>query len=60
MRRFRPALAGFGFGVAGTLLFAAVSGTIGVRYLPDLLDPLWLIANAAVAALLATVAIRKA
>jgi serine protease len=58
-RRLRPILAGFGFGVAGALLFAAVSGTIGVRFLPDVLDPIWLVANAAAAGLLATAVIRK-
>ena len=31
VRKLRPALAGFGFGVAGALLFAAVSGTVDVR-----------------------------
>jgi serine protease len=60
VRRLRPALAGFGFGVAGALLFAAVSGTIGVRFLPDLFDGAWLVANAAVAAVLATAVVRKA
>jgi serine protease len=59
-RRLRPALAGFGFGVAGALLFAAVTGTIGVRFLPDALDPIWLLANGLGAAVLATAVIRKA
>ena len=51
---------GFGFGVAGALLFAAVSGTVDVRYVPDVLDPIWLAAHAGVAALFATAVIRKA
>jgi serine protease len=59
VRRFRPALAGFGFGVAGALLFAAISGTVDVRFIPDALDPIWLTVNAGVAALLATAVIRK-
>ena len=59
-RRLRPLVAGFGFGVAGALLFAAVTGTIGVRYLPDALDPIWLGANGLAAALVASVVIRKA
>jgi serine protease len=59
VRRLRPALAGFGFGVAGALLFAAISGTVDVRLIPDALDPLWLGLNAAVAGLLATGVFRK-
>src|SRR5204863_8017204 len=58
VRKLRPALAGFGFGVAGALLFAAVSGTVDVRWVPNLLDPIWLAANAGVAALFATTVIR--
>src|SRR5262249_37563744 len=45
--RLRPALAGFGFGIAGALLFAAVSNTIDVRYVPDFLDRFWLLGQAA-------------
>jgi serine protease len=60
VRKLRPALAGFGFGVAGALLFAAVSGTVDVRYVPGFLDPIWLAVHAAVAALFATAVIRKA
>ena len=60
VRRLRPALAGFGFGVAGALLFAAVSGTVDVRYVPNFLDAIWLAAHGAVAALFATAVIRKA
>jgi serine protease len=60
VRKLRPALAGFGFGVAGALLFAAVSGTVDVRYVPNFLDALWLAAHAGVAALFATAVIRKA
>ena len=59
VRRLRPALAGFGFGIAGALLFAAVSGTVDVRYVPDFLDRAWLGAHAAVAALFAAAVIRK-
>jgi serine protease len=60
VRKLRPALAGFGFGVAGALLFAAVSGTIDVSYMPNVLDPIWLVAQAGVAGVLATAVIRKA
>jgi serine protease len=59
VKRLRPALAGFGFGVAGALLFAAVAGTVDVRYVPDFLDRFWLVAQAGLAALLATAVIRK-
>lgn len=60
VRRLRPALAGFGFGIAGALLFAAVTGTVNVSYVPDILDRFWLVAHAAVAALFASAVIRKA
>jgi len=59
-RRTRPALAGFGFGVAGALAFAALSGTIDVRFVPDFLDRAWLCVNAVAATLLAAAVIRKA
>jgi serine protease len=59
VRRVRPALAGFGFGVAGALLFAAISNTVDVRYVPDFLDKVWLGGNAVVAALFAGAVIRK-
>jgi hypothetical protein len=57
--RLRPLLSGLGFGIAGTLLFAAISGIVDVRYVPDFLDRFWLIAHAAIAALFATAVIRK-
>jgi serine protease len=60
VRRLRPALAGFGFGIAGALLFAAVSGTVDVRFVPDFLDRFWLLAHAGAAALFAGAVIRKA
>jgi len=59
VRRLRPALAGFGFGVAGALLFAAVAHLVDVRFVPNFLDPIWLAAHAAVAGLFATAMIRK-
>ncbi|HEY2903415.1 MAG TPA: S8 family serine peptidase [Polyangia bacterium] len=57
--RLRPLLAGFGFGIAGTLLFAALAGIVDVRYVPDFLDRFWLGAHAAVSAIFATAVIRK-
>jgi serine protease len=59
VRRLRPALAGLGFGVAGALLFGAVSGTVDVRFIPEAIGPLWLALNAVVAALFAAAVIRK-
>lgn len=57
--RLRGPLAGFGFGVAGALLFAALAGTFDVRGIPDLLDRPWLAANALAAATLATSVLRR-
>jgi len=54
VRRLRPALAGFSYGVAGALLFAAIAGIVDVRFVPDVLDRAWLVAQAGLAALLAT------
>jgi serine protease len=59
VRRLRPALAGFGFGVAGALLFAAVAGMVDVRFVPDVLDRAWLVVNAALATVVAAAVIRK-
>jgi serine protease len=59
VRRLRPTLAGFAFGVAGALLFAGLSGIVDVRYVPDVLDRVWLVGHAAIAALFATAVIRK-
>ena len=39
VRKLRPALAGFGFGVAGALLFAAIAHTVDLRFVPDALEP---------------------
>ncbi|HXU03263.1 MAG TPA: S8 family serine peptidase [Polyangia bacterium] len=60
VRKLRPALAGFGFGVAGALLFAAIAGTVDVRWMPNVLDPIWLAVHAAVAGVLASAVLRKA
>ncbi len=57
--RLRPVLAGFAFGVAGALLFAAIANTVDVRLVPDFLDRAWLVGHAGVAALFATAVIRK-
>ena len=60
VRRLRPLLAGFGFGVAGALLFAAVAHTVDLRFIPDAIEPLWLVGQAAIAGLFATACLRKA
>ena len=60
VRRLRPALAGFGFGVAGALLFAAIAHTVDLRFVPDALEPYWLGGQAALAGLFATFCLRKA
>jgi serine protease len=60
VRRLRPALAGFGFGVAGALLFAAIAHTVDLRFIPDALEPYWLFGQAAIAGLFAAVSLRKA
>ena len=57
--RLRPMLAGFGFGIAGALLFAAITSTVDVRYVPDFLDRFWLAAQAGLAAIFASAVLRK-
>ena len=58
--RLRPTLAGFAYGVAGALLFAAVSGIVDVAFVPGVFDRLWLAGHAAIAGLFATAVLRKA
>jgi serine protease len=60
VRRLRPALAGFGFGVAGALLFTALGHTVGLRFIPDALEPLWLAGQAAIVGFFASACLRKA
>jgi serine protease len=60
VRRLRPALAGFGFGVAGALLFAAVGHTVDLRFVPDALEPVWLAGQAAIAGFFAAACLRQA
>ncbi len=59
VRRLRPALAGFGFGVAGALLFTAIAHTVDLRFVPDALEPIWLAGQAALAGLVATACLRR-
>jgi serine protease len=60
VRRLRPILAGFGFGMAGALLFAAIGHTVSLRFIPDTIEPLWLAGQAAITALFASACLRKA
>ena len=59
VRRLRPVLAGFGFGVAGALLFAAIGHTVALRFIPDSLEPIWLAGQALVTAVFAGACLRK-
>ncbi len=54
IRGARGGLAGFAFGMAGALAFAAVAYTTNVTYVPDALDRPWLAINALLCAGLAT------
>lgn len=59
VKRLRAPVAGLAFGVAGALLFAALSYVADVRFVPDLLDRAYLAANATVAALLGVATLRR-
>lgn len=59
MPRLRGVLAGFGFGIAGALLFASISDSFDVRLIPNLLDRPWLALNALASATLATAVLRR-
>jgi len=55
IRPLRAAVAGLSAGWAAHLFFAAVTGTVGVLFIPGLLSPLWLLANGLFLVFLATV-----
>ncbi len=59
--RLRGVLAGFAVGVAAHLVFHAVAGVTDVRWVPNvlMLDETWLLANAALAAGLAYLSLRR-
>jgi hypothetical protein len=59
VRRLRPTLAGLCFGVAGALLFAACALPADIRFVPDVLDRAWLLANALVATGLGSLVLRR-
>jgi serine protease len=57
--RLRPALAGLAFGVAGALAFLAISASLDVRFVPDVLDRAWLAVNAAACTVLGAAVLRR-
>ena len=57
--KLRPALSGLAFGVAGALLFGAIAYVADVRFIPDALDRMWLLAHAALATALGAITLRK-
>ncbi len=59
VQRLRPLIAGLAVGVAGHLLFHAGVRLTDVQWMPDALDSVWLVVNAAVCGLLAHVTLRK-
>jgi serine protease len=61
VKRWRPAIAGFAFGVAGYLAVRAVLGSVDVSLIPGhgLLDAVWLLGNAAVSAAIGRVALKR-
>ncbi len=59
LRRTRPALAGLCAGIAGLLLSVAIAHTTDVRFVPDLLDRVWLVAGAAIAIAMSHLTLRR-
>jgi hypothetical protein len=57
--RFRGAVSGLAFGLAGALLFGAIAYVADVRFVPDFLDRAWLLGNAALAALIGVAVARR-
>jgi serine protease len=59
--RLRAPVAGFALGVAAHLLFHAVVPLTDIRWMPNVLglDQIWLVANAAIATVLAMVSLRR-
>ncbi len=55
--KLRGVLAGLGIGVAGHLLFHAVTGVADIQYMG--LDSLWLVANAAVLSAISVAMLRR-
>jgi len=58
-KRLRPLIAGLTVGVAGHLLFHAGVRLTDVQWVPDMLDSVWLAANAGLCGVLAHLTLRK-
>jgi serine protease len=58
VKKLRPAVAGVAFGIAGALLFGAIAYVADVSFVPDFLDRAWLLANAALAAVIGLIVLR--
>jgi serine protease len=60
VKKLRPLLAGFAFGVAGFLVARGVLGSVDVAWVPGhgMFDAAWLLANGAVAAVLGRLSLR--
>jgi Domain of unknown function (DUF5942) len=59
IRRLRGLLSGLTFGIGGALLFAAIALPSTLTMLPTFLDRPWLLANAALCAILGTATLRQ-
>lgn len=59
IKRLRGALAGLALGCAAHLLYFAAAGTLDIALIPSALESVWLVANAAIAACVARLALIK-
>ncbi|MDX2021459.1 MAG: S8 family peptidase [Deltaproteobacteria bacterium] len=59
VRSLRPALGGFALGVAGLLLFLVCSGSVDITWVPTHFEHVFLLANAALAAILGALTLTK-
>jgi serine protease len=59
IRRARPWVGGLAFGLAGALAVLAITASVDVSFVPDVLDRLWLTVNAAACVILGRSILRK-
>ncbi len=59
VKNLRPALAGFALGVAGLLVALGVGGFVDVNWVPNSLDQMFLLANALLATVLASLTLMR-
>jgi serine protease len=59
IRRARPWVGGLAFGLAGALAVLAITASVDVSFVPDVLDRLWLTVNAAACVVLGRSILRK-